>query len=168
MQTWPWFCYQSGLAPRIWSYYHLKDSLVNTEAFLTCPQPSFYFLSSNPEVDVLGSSNSEQNLESICLCVLNSLCFPVSADFVCVVYIFVCCVYICVCCVYIWVTLFCTSVTAAVILGMSFRIITSLSDVSSPILKFLLRGQGVKNQIKVSKNKIPTLTQQVIPLNSEC
>ena len=103
MQTWPWFCYQSGLAPRIWSYYHLKDSLVNAEAFLTCPQPSFYFLSSNPEVDVLGSSNSEQNLESICLCVLNSLCFPVSADFVCVVYIFVCCVYICVCCVYICV-----------------------------------------------------------------
>lgn len=65
MQTWPWFCYQSGLVPRIWSYYHLKDSLVNAEAFLTCPQPSFYFLSSNPDVDVLGSSNSEQNLESI-------------------------------------------------------------------------------------------------------
>lgn len=103
MQTWPWFCYQSGLVPRIWSYYHLKDSLVNAEAFLTCPQPSFYFLSSNPDVDVLGSSNSEQNLESIRLCMLNSLCFPVSADFVCVVYIFESLVlYQCNSCSYPW------------------------------------------------------------------
>lgn len=150
MQTWPWFCYQSGLLPRIWSYYHLKDSLVSAEAFLTCPQPGFYFLSSNPDVDVLGPSNSEQNLESICLCVLNSI------------------TWFCVCCVYIWVTLLCTSVTASVILGMSFRIITSLSAVSSPILKFLLRGQDFKSHIKISKNKIPTLTQLVMPLNSEC
>lgn len=116
--------------------------------FFYCSQSSFCFLKNKPNIDVLESINYVAfwtNLESISFCILNNL-FPSIT-------------WLCAYCVQVWITLLCIRVRAVIILCTSFKIITSLFDMSSPIFKILLGSQDFIKQIKINIHKYKTKPQ---------